>query len=29
MWLLYIAVTAATLICFLGFLRKEFDYKVR
>ncbi len=28
MWVLYIAVSAATLFCFLGFLRKEFDYKV-
>ena len=28
MWSLYIFVTAATLICFVGFLRKEFDYKV-
>lgn len=29
MWILYIAVTAGALICFLGFLRKEFDYKLR
>ena len=29
MWLLYVAVSAAALVCFLGFLRKEFDYKVR
>ncbi|MDA2919605.1 MFS transporter [Desulfobacterota bacterium AH_259_B03_O07] len=29
MWLLYIFVTAATLVFFLGFLRREFDYKVR
>lgn len=29
MWLLYIFVSAATLFCFLGFLRKEFDYTVR
>lgn len=29
MWLLYIAVTAGAFICFFGFLRKEFDYKVR
>lgn len=29
MWLLYVCVTAATLVCFVGFLRKEFDYKVR
>lgn len=29
MWLLYIFVTTSTLVCFLGFLRKEFDYKVR
>jgi Bcr/CflA subfamily drug resistance transporter len=29
MWLLYVFVTAATLVCFAGFLRKEFDYKVR
>ena len=29
MWSLYIFVTAAALICFVGFLRKEFDHKVR
>ena len=29
MWLLYIGVTAATLVFFVGFLREEFDYKVR
>jgi hypothetical protein len=29
MWLLYTFVTAATLVCFWGFLRKEFDFKVR
>ena len=29
MWLLYILVTIATLVCFLGFLRPEFDHKVR
>ncbi len=29
MWVLYIFVTAATLICFVGFLRKDFDYKVK
>lgn len=29
MWLLYICVTAATLVFFVGFLREEFDYKVR
>ncbi len=29
MWLLYIFASAATLICFRGFLSKEFDYKVR
>lgn len=29
MWALYVFVTAATLVCFLGFLRQEFDYKVR
>jgi Bcr/CflA subfamily drug resistance transporter len=29
MWLLYVFVTTATLVCFLGFLRQEFDYKVR
>lgn len=28
MWLLYTFVSAATLFCFYGFLRKEFDYKV-
>jgi Bcr/CflA subfamily drug resistance transporter len=29
MWLLYIFVTAATLVCFRGFLAQEFDYRVR
>ena len=29
MWLLYICVSAAALVCFVGFLRKEFDHKVR
>ena len=29
MWLLYIFVTAAALVCFRGFLRREFDYTVR
>ncbi|MFK7777922.1 MAG: multidrug effflux MFS transporter [Gimesia sp.] len=29
MWVLYIFVSAATLICFRGFLKKEFDHKVR
>lgn len=29
MWLLYVFVIAAALVCFLGFLRREFDYKVR
>ena len=29
MWLLYIFVTAAALVCFRGFLRQEFDYTVR
>ena len=29
MWLLYIIVTTLTLICFLEFLRREFDYTVR
>ena len=29
MWLLYIFASAATLVCFLGFLYREFDYKVR
>ena len=29
LWLLYIAVSAAALFCFLGFLRKEFSYRVR
>jgi DHA1 family bicyclomycin/chloramphenicol resistance-like MFS transporter len=29
MWLLYVFVTTATLVCFLGFLRHEFDYRVR
>lgn len=29
MWTLYVFVTAATLVCFVGFLREEFDYKVR
>jgi hypothetical protein len=29
MWLLYVCVTAATLVCFRGFLAQEFDYKVR
>ena len=29
MWLLYVFVTAVTLVCFSGFLRKEFDYTVR
>jgi len=28
MWLLYVFVTTATLVCFRGFLRSEFDYKV-
>lgn len=29
MWLLFVCVTAATLVFFVGFLRKEFDYTVR
>jgi Bcr/CflA subfamily drug resistance transporter len=29
MWLLYVCVTAATLVFFVGFLREEFDHKVR
>ena len=29
MWLLFACVTAATLVFFVGFLRREFDYKVR
>ena len=29
MWVLYIFVSMATLICFKGFLRQEFDYTVR
>ena len=29
MWLLFVCVTAATLVFFVGFLRQEFDYKVR
>ncbi len=29
LWVLYIAVCAATLFFFIGFLRKEFDYKVK
>lgn len=29
MWLLYLCVTAATLVFFIGLLRQEFDYKVR
>lgn len=29
LWALYAFVTAATLVLFVGFLRKEFDYKVR
>lgn len=29
LWLLYVFVTAGTLVCFRGFLRKEFDYKVK
>ncbi len=29
LWLLYVFVTTATLVCFLGFLRREFDYTVR
>ena len=29
MWLLYLCVTAATLVFFVGLLREEFDYKVR
>lgn len=29
MWVLYIFASAATLVCFCGFLRREFDYKVR
>jgi len=29
MWLLYIFASAATLVCFIGFLYKEFDYTVR
>lgn len=29
MWLLYLCVTAATLVFFVGFLREEFDHKVR
>jgi len=29
LWLLYIFVTTATLVCFLGFLRREFNYTVR
>jgi MFS family permease len=28
MWLLYVCVTAATLVCFRGFLAREFDYKI-
>lgn len=28
MWLIYIVVTAGSLVCFRGFLRREFDYKV-
>ncbi|MBV8411559.1 MAG: Bcr/CflA family efflux MFS transporter [Alphaproteobacteria bacterium] len=27
MWLLFVCVTAATLVFFVGFLRKEFDYR--
>ena len=29
MWLLYVCVTAATLVCFRGLLAQEFDYRVR
>lgn len=29
MWVLYVCVIAASLFFFVGFLRKEFDYKVR
>ena len=29
MWVLYIFVTLAALICFTGFLRREFDYTVK
>lgn len=29
LWMLYVFVTAATLVCFRGFLRKEFDHKVQ
>lgn len=29
MWLLYIFASTATLVCFCGFLRREFNYKVR
>ncbi|MEM6580577.1 MAG: multidrug effflux MFS transporter [Pseudomonadota bacterium] len=29
MWLLYVCVTLAALLCFVGFLRKEFDYVVK
>lgn len=29
MWSLYVLVCAATLICFRGFLKQEFDFKVR
>ncbi|HTW72277.1 MAG TPA: MFS transporter [Acetobacteraceae bacterium] len=29
MWLLYVCVTAATLVCFRGLLAQEFDYKLR
>lgn len=29
MWLLYLCVTAATLVFFVGFLREEFDHKVK
>ena len=27
-WVLYAFVTGATFLIFVGFLRKEFDYKV-
>ncbi len=29
LWSLYILVSIATLVCFRGFLKQEFDYKVR
>jgi hypothetical protein len=28
MWLLYVYITVTTLVCFRGFLAREFDYRV-